>query len=501
MPETKRRGEIVKFDLFQDIVERTGGDIYLGVVGPVRTGKSTFIKKFMEILVLPNIDNPHVLERTKDELPQGSAGRTIMTTEPKFIPDDAIEINVAENISMRVRLVDCVGYSVEGALGYDDQGNQRMVSTPWFDDPIPFEEAAEMGTRKVIQEHSTIGIVVTTDGTITDIPRGSYVDSEKRVIGELKEIGKPFVVILNSANPFSQNTLQLKDELAMKYEVPVVPLNCLELKESDINLLFKEVLYEFPVQEISINLPSWVEVLEPSHWVAEEYTKAIREHILSAERLRDIENSIAELKNNDLIEDVIISNIELGSGCAFIEITAPQSLYDKILSDICGVEIEDEADLLKILKEFSHDSKEYSKLAYALEEVKEKGYGIVPPFLEEITLEEPEIIRQGSRFGVRLQASAPSLHMVRVDIKSEFTPIVGTEKQSEELVNYLMEEFAENPEKLWESNIFGKSLYELVKDGISGKLSNMPLNAQQKLQQTLEKVINEGSGGLIVIIL
>lgn len=491
----------MKFDLFQDIVERTGGDIYLGVVGPVRTGKSTFIKKFMEILVLPNIDNPHVLERTKDELPQGSAGRTIMTTEPKFIPDDAIEINVAENISMRVRLVDCVGYSVEGALGYDDQGNQRMVSTPWFDDPIPFEEAAEMGTRKVIQEHSTIGIVVTTDGTITDIPRGSYVDSEKRVIGELKEIGKPFVVILNSANPFSQNTLQLKDELAMKYEVPVVPLNCLELKESDINLLFKEVLYEFPVQEISINLPSWVEVLEPSHWVAEEYTKAIREHILSAERLRDIENSIAELKNNDLIEDVIISNIELGSGCAFIEITAPQSLYDKILSDICGVEIEDEADLLKILKEFSHDSKEYSKLAYALEEVKEKGYGIVPPFLEEITLEEPEIIRQGSRFGVRLQASAPSLHMVRVDIKSEFTPIVGTEKQSEELVNYLMEEFAENPEKLWESNIFGKSLYELVKDGISGKLSNMPLNAQQKLQQTLEKVINEGSGGLIVIIL
>ncbi|MGI6318654.1 MAG: stage IV sporulation protein A [Dethiobacteria bacterium] len=492
---------MVKFDLFQDIVERTGGDIYLGVVGPVRTGKSTFIKKFMEILVLPNIDNPHVLERTKDELPQGSAGRTIMTTEPKFIPDDAIEINVADNISMRVRLVDCVGYTVEGALGYDDQGNQRMVSTPWFDDPIPFEAAAETGTRKVIQEHSTIGIVVTTDGTITDIPRESYVDAEKRVIEELKDIGKPFVVILNSVNPLSQTALRLKDELAQKYEVPVVSLNCLELKESDINLLFKEVLYEFPVQEISINLPSWVEVLEPSHWAVAEYTKAIREHILSAERLRDIENSIAEMKNNELVEDVIIRNIELGTGCAFIEITAPQSLYDKILSDICGVEIEDEADLLKVLKEYSYASKEYSKLAQALEEVKEKGYGIVPPFLEEITLEEPEIIRQGSRFGVRLQASAPSLHMVRVDIKSEFTPIVGTEKQSEELVNYLMEEFAENPEKLWESNIFGKSLYELVKDGISAKLSNMPLNAQQKLQQTLEKVINEGSGGLIVIIL
>lgn len=491
----------MKFDLFQDIVERTGGDIYLGVVGPVRTGKSTFIKKFMEILVLPNIDNPHVLERTKDELPQGSAGKTIMTTEPKFIPDDAIEIKVAENISMRVRLVDCVGYTVEGALGYDDQGNQRMVSTPWFDEPIPFEKAAETGTRKVIQEHSTIGIVVTTDGTITDIPRESYVDAERRVIDELKDIGKPFVVILNTVNPFSQSTLQLKDDLEQKYEVPVVALNCLELNEGDINLLFKEVLYEFPVQEISINLPSWVEVLDPSHWVVTEYTKAIREHILSAERLRDVETSIEEIKSNDLVEDAIIRNIELGTGCAFIEITSPQSLYDKILSEICGVEIEDEADLLKILKDFSHANKEYSKLAYALENVKENGYGIVPPFLEEITLEEPEIIRQGSRFGVRLQASAPSLHIVRVDIKSEFTPIVGTEKQSEELVNYLMEEFAENPEKLWESNIFGKSLYELVKDGISGKLSNMPLHAQQKLQQTLEKVINEGSGGLIVVIL
>jgi stage IV sporulation protein A len=491
----------VKFDLFQDIIERTGGDIYLGIVGPVRTGKSTFIKKFMEILVLPNIDNPHVLERTKDELPQGSAGKTIMTTEPKFIPDEAIEITFDENISMRVRLVDCVGYSVAGAVGYDDQGNQRMVSTPWFDDPIPFEEAAEIGTRKVIKDHSTIGVVVTTDGTITDIPRENYVEAEKRVIDELKEIGKPFVVVLNSTKPFSESTLQLKDEISEKYEVPVVSLNCLELSQNDINLLFKEVLYEFPVQEISINLPPWVEVLDPSHWVVADFTKAIRDHILSVDRLRDLDTSIVELKKYDIVEDVYIRNIELGSGLAFVEITAPQSLYDKILSDICGVEIEDEADLLKVLKDFSIAKKEYSKVAEALEAVKETGYGIVPPYLDEITLEEPEIIRQGSRFGVRLQASAPSLHMVRVDIKSEFTPIVGTEKQSEELVNYLMEEFAENPEKLWESNLFGKSMYELVKDGISGKLSNMPENAQKKLQETLEKVINEGTGGLIVIIL
>jgi stage IV sporulation protein A len=491
----------VKFDLFKDIIERTGGDIYLGVVGPVRTGKSTFIKKFMEMLVLPNIDNPHVLERTKDELPQGSAGKTIMTTEPKFIPDEAIEIKLAENITMRVRLVDCVGYTVPGAVGYDDEGKRRMVSTPWFDEPIPFEEAAETGTRKVIQDHSTIGIVVTTDGTITDISRESYVNAEKRVVNELKEIGKPFVVVLNSTKPFSQSTLQLKDELSEKYEVPVVSLNCLELSESDINLLFKEVLYEFPVQEISINLPPWVEVLGPSHQVAVEYTDAIREHLLSVERLRDVEAAVEEIKKYDIVEEVFIRNIELGSGYALVEITAPQALYEKILSDICGVEIEDQADLLRVMKDFAYARKEYDKIAQALEDVKEKGYGIVPPFLEEISLEEPEIIRQGSRFGVRLQASAPSLHIVRVDIKSEFTPIVGSEKQSEELVNYLVDEFAENPEKLWESNLFGKSLYELVKDGISGKLSNMPPNAQQKLRETLEKIINEGSGGLIVIIL
>ncbi|RJX23686.1 MAG: stage IV sporulation protein A [Dethiobacter sp.] len=491
----------MKFDLFKDIIERTGGDIYLGVVGPVRTGKSTFIKKFMEMLVLPNIDNPHVLERTKDELPQGSAGKTIMTTEPKFIPDEAIEIKLAENITMRVRLVDCVGYTVPGAVGYDDEGKRRMVSTPWFDEPIPFEEAAETGTRKVIQDHSTIGIVVTTDGTITDISRESYVNAEKRVVNELKEIGKPFVVVLNSTKPFSQSTLQLKDELSEKYEVPVVSLNCLELSESDINLLFKEVLYEFPVQEISINLPPWVEVLGPSHQVAVEYTDAIREHLLSVERLRDVEAAVEEIKKYDIVEEVFIRNIELGSGYALVEITAPQALYEKILSDICGVEIEDQADLLRVMKDFAYARKEYDKIAQALEDVKEKGYGIVPPFLEEISLEEPEIIRQGSRFGVRLQASAPSLHIVRVDIKSEFTPIVGSEKQSEELVNYLVDEFAENPEKLWESNLFGKSLYELVKDGISGKLSNMPPNAQQKLRETLEKIINEGSGGLIVIIL
>jgi len=500
-PENRRRGEVVKFDLYKDIIERTGGDIYLGVVGPVRSGKSTFIKKFMEILVLPNIDNPYVLERTKDELPQGSAGKTIMTTEPKFIPDESIEVKLNDNITMRVRLVDCVGYTVMGAVGYDDQGEQRMVSTPWFDHSIPFEEAAERGTRKVIEDHSTIGIVVTTDGSFTEIPRENYVEAEGRVIEELKEIGKPFAVILNSTRPFSQNTLSLKEELEQKYDVPVVTLNCLELSESDINLLFKEVLYEFPVQEISINLPSWVEVLDASYWVVDEYTRVVRDHLLNVERLRDIQSSVEEIMKYDIVEEVFVRNIELGSGSALIEITAPQDLYEKILSDICGIEIGDQADLLKVMRDFSFAKKEYDKIAQALEKVKEDGYGIVPPLLDEIVLEEPEIIRQGSRFGVRLQASAPSLHIIRVNIKSDFTPIVGTEKQSEELVNYLTEEFTENPDKLWESNLFGKSLYELVRDGISGKLNNMPPNAQLKFQGTLEKIINEGSGGLIVIIL
>ncbi len=491
----------MKFNLYEDIIERTGGDIYLGVVGPVRTGKSTFIKKFMEILVLPNIENAYIQERTRDELPQGSAGKTIMTTEPKFIPDEAIEISLAENISMRVRLVDCVGYTVPEAVGYNDGDEKRMVSTPWFDEPIPFEQAAEEGTRKVIKEHSTIGVVITTDGTITDIPRDNYVDAERRVIDELKEIGKPFVIILNSVSPSSEKAVNLKEELSEEYGVPVVPLNCLQLTESDIKLIFKEVLYEFPVQEISINLPSWIEVLDPSHWLVLEYTKMIRENVLHVERLREIQSAIEEIRKLDIIEDAVLINVELGSGSTCLEISAPQQLYDKVLSEICGVEIEDQADLIKTLQEFAYAKKEYDKIAEAMVQVRENGYGIVPPMLDEIVLEEPEIIRQGGRFGVRMQASAPSLHLLSVNIKSEFTPVVGTEKQSEELANYLMEEYSENPQKLWESNLFGKSLYEMVSDGISNKLDNMPPHAQRKLTETLEKIMNEGTGGLIVIIL
>ena len=492
---------MVKYDLIQHIIERTGGDIYLGVVGPVRTGKSTFIKKFMELVVIPNIPDPTDQERARDELPQSSAGRTIMTTEPKFIPDEAIEIKVRDNISMRVRLVDCVGYTVHGAVGYEDEGAPRMVTTPWFDYDIPFEEAAEVGTRKVITDHSTIGVVVVTDGSISDIPREDYVDAEQRVIEELKELGKPFVILMNSVRPYSQEALALKEKLAEAYDVPVIPFNALQLMEEDVNMIFQEVLYEFPVREVNINLPTWVEVLDVDHWLREEFAGIIRESVLDVTRLRDVDYMVETLSTKDIVENIMLKEMDLGTGKAIIEILAPEALFEQILTEICGIEIEDQADLLQILKESVAAKVEYDKLAEALEQVRETGYGIVPPMLEEMTLEEPEIIRHGGRFGVRLKASAPSLHIMRVDVKSEFAPIVGTERQSEELINFIMSEFEENPEKMWQADIFGKSLHALVKDGIGNKLGNMPPNAQEKLQETLEKIINEGSGGLIAIIL
>lgn len=489
-----------KVDIYRDIVERTGGDIYLGIVGPVRTGKSTFIKKFMETLVLPNVSETS-RERAKDELPQSSGGRTIMTTEPKFIPEEAVEVTIRENISMRVRLVDCVGYMVPGAVGYEDDQGPRMVTTPWYDYDIPFEEAAEVGTRKVISDHSTIGLVITTDGTIADIPRDSYVDAEERVIAELKEIDKPFVIILNSTQPWAQETFLLKEELQNKYGVPVIALSCLYLTLGDIDSILQEVLLEFPVKQVSINLPKWVEALYEDHWLRESFNDAIRENVAEINKLRDIDILVEKLRDYGFVELVKLTEMNLGSGDAFVEILSPDSLYDQILSEICGEPIEDKADLLRIMKEYSLAKKEYDKLSEALEEVREGGYGIVPPVLEEMVLDEPEIFKQGNRFGVRLKASAPSLHLIKVDVISEYSPIVGSEKQSEDLVNFLMEEYEENPEKIWESNIFGKSLHALVRDGISGKLTNMPPNAQGKLQETLSKIINDGSGGLIAIIL
>lgn len=491
----------MEFDLFSDLVERTGGDIYLGVVGPVRTGKSTFIRKFMESFVLPKIEDPLELERARDELPQGSVGKTIMTTEPKFVPDEAVEITVGENILMRIRLVDCVGYAVEGASGYEDEEGPRMVSTPWFDYDIPFQEAAELGTRKVITDHSTIGIVITTDGSVTEIPRDNYIEAEERVIEELKELGKPFVVVLNTVEPTSEEARELQDELSLKYDVPVVALNCLNLNQVDLDLVMEEALYEFPVREVTVTTPDWVQVLDKGHWLKDNFDQSIAENVSEIYRVREVNGLLECFKNYEFVEAAVLKQINLGSGEAEIQLETPAGMFERVLAEFCGEEVSTDADIMRVIKDYSSAKREFDKLAEALYQVQEVGYGIVPPALEEMTLDEPEIIRQGGRFGVRLRASAPSLHIVRVDVISEFTPVVGSEKQSEELVNYLMGEFEENPEKLWESQIFGKSLHELVQDGITGKLGNMPPNAQEKLQETLEKIINEGSGGLIAIIL
>lgn len=489
-----------KFDLFRDIAERTGGDVYIGVVGPVRTGKSTFIKRFMETMVLPNITDPYDKERAKDELPQSAAGRTIMTTEPKFIPNEAVEISVKDNVSVWVRVVDCVGYAVEGALGYEEEVGPRMVLTPWFDQEIPFQEAAEVGTRKVIAEHSTIGLVVTTDGTVTDLPRENYVPAEERVIAELKELQKPFLIILNTGYPSAKETRELVAKLEDKYDVPVIPLDCAQIGHDDVYAILQEVLYEFPVKEVNITLPRWVEELETDHWLHQKFTTAVEDVIQYIKRLRDIDRAIDDLSACDAVADVILHDMDLGSGVAVIEMTAHNHLFYQILEEITGFTISGEHQLLSLMKDMAVAKREYDNLANALQEARQTGYGIVQPQIDEMVLEEPEILRTGNRFGVKLKASAPSLHIIRTDIQAEISPIIGTEKQSEELIHYLMQEFEGEPEKIWRTNLFGKSLNALVREGIQNKISGMPETSQRKMQATLQKIVNEGSGGLICII-
>ncbi|MEG6585703.1 stage IV sporulation protein A [Dendrosporobacter sp. 1207_IL3150] len=489
-----------KFDLFRDIAERTGGDIYIGVVGPVRTGKSTFIKKFMDTMVLPNITDPYEKERAKDELPQSAAGKTIMTTEPKFIPNEAVEVNIKDNVAVRVRVVDCVGYSVEGALGYEEQDGPRMVLTPWFEEEIPFQEAAEVGTRKVIAEHSTIGLVVTTDGTVTDLPREAYIPAEERVVNELKELQKPFLVILNTNQPTTKETRELVAKLESSYDVPVIPVDCAQLNHDDIYAILQEVLYEFPVKEVNISLPKWVEELNTDHWLREKFDSAVREVVQYVRRLRDIDCAIDDLSSHEFVADVILHDMDLGSGIAVIEITSRQDLFYQVMEELTGFTISGEHHLLRLMQDLSVAKREYDKLASALEQVQQTGYGVVAPQLDEMVLEEPEIIRTGNRFGVRLRASAPSLHIIKTDVQAEISPILGTEKQSEELIQYLMREFEGEPEKIWRTNLFGKSLNSLVREGIQNKLSGMPETAQVKLRDTLQKIVNDGSGGLICII-
>lgn len=488
-------------DIYSDIANRTDGDIYIGVVGPVRTGKSTFIKKFMESLVIPNIESDFKRERAVDELPQSAAGKTIMTTEPKFIPEEAVEVNLDDGAKFNVRIIDCVGYIVPSSIGYIENSAPRMVQTPWFEEEVPFNMAAEIGTRKVISEHSTIGLVVTTDGSISDIPREEYSEVEERVINELNDINKPFVVIMNCVNPNSEDTKILCRELSEKYSTTVIPVNCLELNEQDIKGILTQILFAFPIKEINIRMEKWITGLKKGHWLKDEVFSAVRNAAENIKIVREVKNAAELMGDCQYITDSRIANINLGQGSVTIQVALDSSLFYKILGEATGIEIVNESDLLPVLMQLNNIKKEYDKIKPALDEVEATGYGIVMPDISELSLEEPEIIKQGGKYGVKLRASAPSIHLMKASINTTVSPIVGTEKQSEELIMYLLSEFEESPKKIWDSNIFGKSLHELVNEGLHNKLYKMPIEARMKLQETLQRIINEGCSGLICFIL
>ena len=488
-------------NIYEDISARTGGDIYIGVVGPVRTGKSTFIKKFMDTLVIPNIKEENLRRRATDELPQSSSGRTIMTTEPKFIPEDAVHITVGNTAHLKVRMIDCVGYIVPSSLGYIENDQPRMVKTPWFEKEIPFNLAAEIGTQKVISEHSTIGLVVTTDGSISDIPREEYEGCEERVISELKEIEKPFVVLLNCKNPQSDKAKRLAEEMSLKYGVSVLPVNCMKLTEDEIRGILEQVLFSFPIKEVSFDLPQWLNTLDKDHPVRRSVFDHIKNVSKDMKSVRDIFRVAEKLTENEHIDSSKVTAVNLSDGSGTVRPYMNSDLFFRVLGEKTGIEMENESDLMNTIIELTEMKKKYMTIKDALDEVEATGYGIVTPTLDELTLEEPEIMKQGGRYGVRLKASAPSIHMMKANINTEVAPIVGSESQSEELVNYLLKEFEENPSKIWESNIFGKSLNELVNEGLHNKLYRMPSDARMRIQETLEKVINEGCNGLICIIL
>ena len=487
--------------IYQDIATRTGGDIYIGVVGPVRTGKSTFIKKFMENLVIPNISGDYKRERAIDELPQSAAGKTIMTTEPKFIPDEAAQVVMDDNTRFNVRLIDCVGYVVDGAMGQTEDGEARMVETPWSDERLEFQQAAEIGTRKVICEHSTIGLVVTTDGSIGEIPRDDYVDAESRIISELKELNKPFAVLINSMFPDSESARKLRDQLAYQYDVPVMTVNCLELEREKILAIIQTVLLEFPIKEIVIDLPSWVNGLESNHWLKCEVYESVLSSAKSIDRVRSVKKMVMDLSKQEQLSRCEISNVDLGSGSADLKLELKPELYYNVLSEAAGMKIENDGELVSLIKELSTAKNEYEKIKDAFAEAQSKGYGIVFPTVTEMTLSEPQVFKQGGRFGVKLSAEAPSYHIIQANICTEISPIVGSEKQSEELIEYLLKDFEEDPSKIWQSNIFGKSVHDLINEGLHNKLSRMPEDSRFKLQETLAKIINEGSAGLICIII
>jgi stage IV sporulation protein A len=488
-------------NIYADISQRTQGDIYIGVVGPVRTGKSTFIKRFMDTLVIPNIEGEFQKERARDELPQSSAGRTIMTTEPKFIPEDSIQISMQNNLQFKVRMIDCVGYIVPSSEGYIEDDQPRMVMTPWSDEEIPFNMAAEIGTKKVIQEHSTIGLVITTDGSISSIPRDEYEEAEERVISELKELNKPFIVLMNSIEPSSESVKALSAEMTKKYDVPVMPVNCLELTEDEIKDILSGVLYEFPVASIGIDLPCWFKGLDNDDDMRRSVITSITESTQNITSIRSVNKFVKSLSENKNIEDISVKNVDLSNGNIRLKVSIDNSYFYYILSEKCGMKLSNEEDLLREITSLADVKNKYLRISQALKQVDETGYGIVMPSIDELSLEEPEIMKQGGKYGVRLKAHAPSIHMIKCNTYTEVAPIVGSESQSEELVMYLLKEFENNPSEIWDTNIFGKSLNSLVNEGLNNKLYRMPEDARNKFRETIERVINEGCSGLICIIL
>ncbi|MDY3934787.1 MAG: stage IV sporulation protein A [Bacilli bacterium] len=487
-----------KIDVIKNIAMRTGGDIYLGVVGAVRTGKSTFIRRFMENMVIPNIEDEFEKKRTIDELPQAASGKMIMTTEPKFVPANAAKITIDE-FSANIKMIDCVGYVINDAKGVDDENGPRYVMTPWYSEPIPFVEAAEIGTEKVIKDHSTIGIVVTSDGSFGEFKRNDYVEAEETVINELKEIGKPYIVLLNTTNPSGEEAIKITNNLSVKYSVPVLPINVEMMQERDMYNILKEALYEFPVVEVKVNIPDWISVLSPNHYVKKCYVEKIKESVLSIDKIRDVEKITQHFNDCEYIEKSYLSDVDTSTGEVTINLSAPNSLYNQVLREIINIDISSKADLLYLFQEYNDTKTEYDQIKSALKTVKQTGYGIASPTLADMKLETPEIIKQGGRYGVKLKAKAPSIHMIKVDVESTFEPIIGSEMQSKELINYLTDNNKEND--IWKSEIFGRSLDVIVQEGIQAKLAMMPESVRYKLCQTLTKIINKGSSTMIAIVL
>ncbi|MEG0330680.1 MAG: stage IV sporulation protein A [Longicatena sp.] len=488
-------------EIMKNIAQRCGGDIYLGIVGPVRVGKSTFIKEFMEKAVIPYVHDEYEKARMIDELPQAGVGKTIMTTEPKFVPNNAASIEFEDGFNVNVRLVDCVGYVIPEAKGYKDEDGIRMVRTPWNDEPVPFNEAAKTGTQKVIKDHSTIGIVITTDGSIADLSREAYIEAEAEVIEELTTIGKPFIIIVNSTDIHSVACKSVVDKLKEKYEVPVLPISVNHMNEENIHDVLREALYEFPVSQININMPQWIAILNDEHWLKKSFNETIQESMASVDRLREVESITTVLNTNENIENSNLATIDTGQGIVNVDITIKPGLYNEILKEIIGTDIKDKAQLIALMQDYSKAKKEYDAISSALKMVKQTGYGFASASLQDIALSKPEIIKQGSRYGVKLKAIAPSIHMIKVDVESSFEPIIGSKEQSEELIHYLLRDEQTNDQSIWDSDIFGRKLSDLIRDGLNAKLSMIPEAARVRLQDILTKLVNKGKGNVIAIVL